>query len=79
MLQFPLATLAQALKQLKEVLLEPASDEREVIDQLVGYCSRARRQGVLGLDGELQEIKDDFLRKTLTLGVDGFNITDCER
>lgn len=79
MLQFPLVTLKQALKQLRDVLLEPHLEEQEAIDQLVRYCSRARRQGMLGLDRDLPEIEDDFLRKALTLGVDGFPAQDLRR
>ena len=79
MLQFPMRTLEQALNQLKEALLEPDTNGQQVIDQLVRYCSRARRQGMVGLDRELPEVEDEFLRKVLTLGVDGFAIPDLRR
>ncbi|MGI4827190.1 MAG: flagellar motor protein [Janthinobacterium lividum] len=79
MLQFPLHTLEQALKQLKEAIIEPDMNGQQITDQLVRYCSRARRQGMVGLDGELPEMEDDFLRKALTLGVDGFAVPDLRR
>lgn len=79
MLQFPFSRLEQALRQLKVVLLEPEADGQQLTDQLVRYCSRARRQGLVGLDGELPEIEDDFLRKAMTLGVDGFAVKDLRR
>ena len=73
MLQFPFRTLKEALKQAKEALLEPPMEDQALIDQLVMYCSRARRWGIVGLDRDLPEVEDRFLRKALTLGVDGFS------
>ncbi|MGI4828071.1 MAG: flagellar motor protein [Janthinobacterium lividum] len=79
MLQFPLHTLEQALKQLKKALLEPDLERQQGIDDLVRYCSRARRQGMVGLDAELPEVEDSSLRKALTLSVDGFGAADLRR
>lgn len=79
MLQFPLVTLGQALKQAREALLELPTEEQARIDQLVKYCLRVRRQGIVELDRELPEVKDQFLRKALTLGVDGFSGADVRR
>lgn len=79
MLQFPLRTLEQAFKQFKEALLEPDMEGQQNINQLIRYCSRARRQGMVSLDGDLLEVEDDFLRKALTLGVDGIAIPDLRR
>ena len=79
MLQFPLSVLTQAAGQLKTALLEPGRDARENLDDLVRYCSLARRQGMLSLDRVLPEIADEFLRKALTLCVDNFAISDMRR
>lgn len=79
MLQFPLSTLEQALKQLRHALWEPDLDDQEEIERLVQYCSRARRHGLVGLDRDLPEMEDGFLRKTLTLAVDGFLPSDLRR
>lgn len=79
MLQFPLRMLIQALKHLRQFVLEADDEDRQEIDQLVRYCSQARRQGMAGLDGELPEVEDEFLQKALTLGVDGFSVPDLRR
>jgi chemotaxis protein MotA len=38
---------------------------------LVGYAEKARRDGLLALDGQLGELDDEFTRKGLQLVVDG--------
>lgn len=79
MLQFPLRTLEQAVNQLKVAFFEPDVQDHDLIEQLVRYCSQARRQGMVGLDRELPEVGDEFLRKALTLGVDGFAVSDLQK
>jgi chemotaxis protein MotA len=38
---------------------------------LVKYANQARRDGIVSLDGELANIQDPFLRRSLMLAVDG--------
>jgi chemotaxis protein MotA len=42
-----------------------------MVQNLVGYAKRARREGIVSLDAELPQIKDAFLQKSLMLAVDG--------
>lgn len=71
MLQFPLAVIVQAGKQLRNVFEEQRSDSLEMVKQLVGYAHQARRAGIVSLDDELGRIRDPFLRRSLMLAVDG--------
>ncbi len=71
MVQFPLTTVMQAFKGLTHVLLDRAEDPTKVIQQLVGFAQRARKDGIVALDVELPNITDPFLKKTLMLAVDG--------
>jgi chemotaxis protein MotA len=71
MVQFPLATVVQAFKKLAHVFLDRAQDPKALIEQLVHFAIRARKDGVVALDGELSDIGDPFLRKALMLAVDG--------
>ena len=41
------------------------------VKELVGYAEKARRDGLLALDEQLSEVKDDYTRKGLQLVVDG--------
>jgi chemotaxis protein MotA len=71
MLQFPLATILHAFRQLGSVFVNPHRDPQAIIQQLVQYAQKARRHGIVSLDAELPEIEDSFLRKSLMLAVDG--------
>jgi len=40
-------------------------------DQLVGFAEKARRDGLLALESELDSVKDPFLRRGLQMVIDG--------
>ncbi len=71
MLQFPLATILLAMRQLASVFVSPVADAQSTIQQLVGYAQKARREGIVSLDAELPQIEDTFLKRSLMLAVDG--------
>jgi len=43
---------------------------------LIGYASKARKNGLVSLESEALEIQDPFLRKALTLAVDGTDLQE---
>jgi chemotaxis protein MotA len=71
MLQFPLPIIWQAMQQMGSVFVSPERHPIETIRQLVGYAQKARREGLVSLDAELENINDPFLKRTLMLAVDG--------
>lgn len=71
MLQFPLGTVAAAARALFKAFLRPHQDDQKLIQILVAFADRARRNGIVSLDGELGNIHDPFLRQALMLAVDG--------
>ncbi len=71
MVQFPLPIVLQAFKRLAHVFLERRHDHSALIKELVAYAQRARKDGIVSLDSELQKITDPFMKKTLMLAVDG--------
>src|SRR3954447_24637610 len=46
-------------------------DLNAVVQQMVSFAERARREGLLALEDEIEEIDDSFTRKGLQLVVDG--------
>ena len=46
-------------------------DYRGELDRIVSFAEKARREGLLALDGEVGEIDDPFVRKGMQLVVDG--------
>lgn len=79
MVQFPSRILLQAFLQLKDVFLdaEPAPDH--LVQHLLRYAYKARRDGLLSLDAELNKIKDPFLKDSLMLAIDGVKATDLRK
>ncbi len=71
MVQFPLPIVMQAFKKLGHVFFDRHHDSTTLIKQLVGYAQRARKDGIVSLDSELEKITDPFMKKTLMLAVDG--------
>jgi len=71
MVQFPFSVVMQAARQLKEVLMSVDDPASQLIEDLKNYTARARRNGVVSLDAELETIEDPFLRNCLTLAIDG--------
>ena len=49
----------------------PALHEREIVAQLVSFAERARREGLLALEQDAQNLDDEFLRKGIQLVIDG--------
>ncbi len=71
MVQFPLSTVVQAFKKLAWVFLDKAEDSALLVETLVKFAQRARKNGIVSLDAELPNIADPFLKRALTLAVDG--------
>jgi len=71
MVQFPFSVVLQAARSLKEVFLHVPDPAARLIEDLTRYAARARRNGMMSLDAELELIEDPFLKKCLTLAVDG--------
>ena len=71
LLQFPLAIILLAFRQLGSVFVNPRRDPEATIRQLVQYAQKARREGIVALDSELPQIEDSFLKRSLMLAVDG--------
>jgi chemotaxis protein MotA len=71
MLQFPLPVVLLALQPLGSVFGSPRQNSQEMIQRLVQYAQKARRDGIVSLDADLPAIEDSFLKKSLMLAVDG--------
>jgi chemotaxis protein MotA len=71
-LSFNGAQLLQAVKVLPSVLRQPRDPAPEYLARLVELAYRARREGLLSLERELERLPDPFWRRGLRLLVDGF-------
>jgi chemotaxis protein MotA len=71
LVSFPLERVTQLGKILGVAFRDVASSERELVNLFVRLAERARREGLLALEGEAREITDHTLQKGLLLVVDG--------
>jgi chemotaxis protein MotA len=71
LLQFPLTTVVAAFRSLIHIFAAPRRQDTQLVSQLVDFAKKARRHGLVSLDGDLKGIGDPFLRQTLMLAVDG--------
>ena len=79
MVQFPLRIVLQAFVQLKDVFFASEPEPDSLVQNLLRYAYKARREGILSLDAELAKIQDRFLRESLMLAIDGVNATDLRK
>lgn len=50
---------------------QPKSNVPEIIRQLVSFSEKSRREGLLSLEDEVEQINDDFFKQGIRLVVDG--------
>ncbi|MFZ0745279.1 MAG: flagellar motor protein [Terracidiphilus sp.] len=79
MVQFPLPVVRQALLQLKDVFMNPESESDAIVQNLLKYAYKARREGILSLDSELAKIQDPFLKESLMLAIDGVSAKELRK
>jgi chemotaxis protein MotA len=79
LLSMPLRTLIAAAGRVKDIFFEPALDAAAMIEEIIGYATKARRSGIVSLEAEAAEIVDPFLRKALTLAVDGTDLQEIRK
>src|ERR1700722_19752662 len=73
MVQFPLRIVFQAIGQLKYVFLNVEPESDSLVQNILRYAYKARKEGLLSLDAELGKIQDPFLKESLMLGIVGVN------
>ena len=71
LLQFPLPTVLAAFGSLGHVFSAPKKHNDQLLKLLVAFANKARRNGVVSLDSDLETIQDSFLKQALMLAVDG--------
>jgi chemotaxis protein MotA len=78
MVNTPLSTLIAAVGQARMVLFERSHNPAAVIDQIIVYATKARKQGIISLESDAASIADPFLQKAINLAVDGTDLDDLK-
>lgn len=71
MLSVKMNVFKKMIKFITIVFKGVKSDEAKIISQLVTFAEKARREGILALEDDLDEVEDEFLKKGIQLAVDG--------
>jgi chemotaxis protein MotA len=76
MVSTPMSVLKGAVLRLIHVVLDKTQPPDAAIELLIGYATKARKNGLVSLESEAMGIQDPFLRKALTLAVDGTDLQE---
>ncbi len=79
MVQFPLSTIGGALKAAGMTFKKPGGDPAKLVDEIVDYANRARRDGILALEKVAPTASDPFLSKALLMAIDGADSTSLRQ
>ncbi|MDQ2844576.1 MAG: flagellar motor protein [Acidobacteriota bacterium] len=72
----PKSALISAARRAPSVLWSNTGEPDALIEELIGYSLTARRSGTIALESEVEEIDERFLKKGMTLLVDGFTASE---
>jgi chemotaxis protein MotA len=73
--QFPGATLKGALGAVAATMRKAPVEPSKLVDEIVEYANRARRDGILALEAVASKASHPFLAKALMMAIDGADST----
>jgi chemotaxis protein MotA len=79
MVTTPMHVLSGAVRALGKVFFEKGQDTSSLIEQIVDYSTKARKNGIVSLEQVANEVQDPFLRKALNLAVDGTDLQELRK
>ena len=71
-------TVISALGHLKDVFFERVSDPAALIEEIIVFATKARKQGIVSLEQDAAGITDPFLKKAINLAVDGTDLDELK-
>ncbi|MGD0677160.1 MAG: flagellar motor protein [Polyangiaceae bacterium] len=77
--QFPGGTLKGALGSIGKTFKKPTADSAKLVDEIVEYANRARRDGILALESVASKASHPFLAKALMMAIDGADSTSLRQ
>jgi chemotaxis protein MotA len=71
LIAYPLKDFLGVLKVVQKALFTKHIPVDELIKRFAGFASKTRKEGILALESELKDVKDEFLKKGVQLSIDG--------
>jgi chemotaxis protein MotA len=75
MITTPMKVLLGAAGRLGSVFMETSHSAEALIEEIIGYATQARKQGIVSLEQQAASIRDPFLKKALNLAIDGIDLS----
>lgn len=76
LVQFPIKIVIAAMKSVKSVIFNETEEPDRVIAQIVEFANKARKEGLVSLEGDVKNIEDPFFKKAMMMAIDGSSIKD---
>lgn len=71
LVQFPLRVFIASWRAAIAAFSAPKVNNRAVISDIIRYANKARRQGIISLETDVESVRDPFLKRALNMAVDG--------
>ena len=75
MMAFSLSDALGVFSAIGLTFKQPVFNQQSIIQKMVSFSEKARREGLLALEEELEDLEDEFMKKGLRLVVDGTDAT----
>ena len=76
LVSMPMSVVAGALRRVAGVFRETDDPPDAVIEEVIGYATKARKNGLVSLEQDAEKVADPFLRKALNMAVDGTDLQE---
>lgn len=84
LIAYPLKDFLRVIKVVQKAIFTKNISATELISKFTDFANKTRKEGILALESEIKEVKDEFLKKGVQLSIDGLepqqiqNILDTE-
>ena len=81
---YPLKDFLSVIKVVQKAIFTKNISTTELISKFTDFANKTRKEGILALESEIKELKDEFFKKGVQLSIDGLepqqiqNILDTE-
>ena len=79
MVTTPMDILLRAFGRLPSIFFPKSEPTSQVMEQVITFATKARKQGIVSLEQDAASVADPFLRKALNLAVDGIELSQIRK
>ena len=78
LINYPLSDMLKVVSVVKNALFSEAVKANALIETFVNFANKSRREGILALEGEIKNVKGEFLKRGIQLSIDGLEPTEIK-